>query len=101
MDIAHSLLDEGAMTYTIRYSKNIDWKRFRKLPRRDKERIRKAIEGKLAIDPLTFGKPLRQSLYGCRSLRIGDYRVLYRVHGSTVDILLFGHRSNVYGDATS
>lgn len=87
------------MSYTIRYSEQIDWKQFRKLPADDKKRLLKAIEGKLVVDPLTFGKPLRKSLKGCRSLRVGDYRILYIVTKKTVDILAFGHRSNVYEDA--
>lgn len=88
------------MTYCIRYSRYIDWKRFRKLPSGDKKRMQKAIEGKLTVDPLRFGKPLRRSLFGCRVLRAGDYRIVYRVQGNVVDILLFGHRSNVYEDAS-
>lgn len=86
------------MTYSIRYSKHIDWKRFHKLPMSEKKRFRQAVEQKLVVDPLRFGKPLRKSLFGSRSLRVGDYRIVYRVEGSTVDILLFGHRSSVYAE---
>lgn len=86
------------MTYSIRYSKHIDWKRFRRLPVDDKKRMQKVIEGKLTVDPLRFGKPLRRSLFGCRVLRVGDFRIVCRVQGNIVDILLFGHRSNVYED---
>jgi mRNA interferase RelE/StbE len=86
------------MTYVIRYSPLIDWKRFSKLPHTDKLRMKNAIEKKLAMRPDIFGKPLRQSLTGARSLRVGDYRIVYRISGTVVDILLFGHRSTVYGD---
>jgi len=89
------------MTWVVRYSKHINWRSFRKLPAVDKRRIRQAIEGKLQSDPITFGKPLRKSLFGCRALRIGAYRIIYRIHGNCVDILLFGHRSKVYEDAGS
>ncbi len=87
------------MKYEIRYSKLIDWKRFAKLPRKDKERIKTAIERKLTSRPEIFGKPLRQSLSGCRSLRVGDYRIVFRIDEMTVHILLFGHRSTIYGDS--
>jgi len=84
------------MTYTIRYSEKIDLKRFVKLPKSDRERIKKAIENKLTTHPEIFGKPLRQSLEGCRSLRVGSYRVIFKIVGQTVKILLFGHRSTIY-----
>jgi addiction module RelE/StbE family toxin len=84
------------MTYEIRYHEDIDWKKFRKLSREDRVRIHDAIERKLARDPLRFGKPLRSSLKGHRSLRIGNYRIIYRVEEHTVFVLLFGHRANVY-----
>jgi mRNA interferase RelE/StbE len=87
------------MRYEIRYSEHIDLKRFKRLPTKDKKRIKQAIEKKLAVDPFTFGKSLRKSLYGCRSLRVGDYRIIYRIQGNIVDILAFGHRSWIYTEA--
>lgn len=84
------------MTYVIRYSTQIDFVRFAKLPKSDRKRIKKAIENKLTLRPEIFGKPLRQSLKGCRSLRVGDYRVIYKIVGRTVEVLLFGHRSMIY-----
>ncbi|MBM3231496.1 type II toxin-antitoxin system RelE/ParE family toxin [Candidatus Peregrinibacteria bacterium] len=84
------------MTYILRYSAEIDFRRFAKLPKKDRVRIRKAIEQKLTTHPEIFGKPLRQSLKGCRSLRVGSYRVVYRIVGRTVEVLLFGHRSGMY-----
>ncbi len=84
------------MTYVIRYSTQIDFTRFAKLPASDRKRIKRAIEDKLTTRPEIFGKPLRQSLKGCRSLRVGKYRVIYRIIGRTVEVLLFGHRSVMY-----
>ena len=87
------------MSYIIRYSNHIDWKRFKKIPARERLQLKKAIENKLMTDPYLFGKPLRKSLSGCRSLRVGDYRIIYTIDGKTVEVLLFGHRSMVYDDA--
>lgn len=87
------------MTYSIHYCNLIDWKRLSKLSAKDKRRLKEAIEQKLMTRPELFGKPLRQSLTGCRSLRVGDYRVIYRIVGNTVEIQLFGHRSTIYSDA--
>ena len=86
------------MTYVIRYSAQIDFARFSKLPKTDRKRLKKAIEEKLTTRPELFGKPLRQSLKGCRSLRVGEYRIIYRITGKTVEVLLFGHRSVIYED---
>lgn len=84
------------MTYVIRYSEHIDRKRLAKLPKEHLARIKKAIDQKLTTHPEVFGKPLRQSLEGCRSLRAGEYRVIYTISGKTVSIMLLGHRSTVY-----
>jgi len=65
-------------------------------PKNIRERIRKAIEERLILDPVRFGEPLRRSLAGFRKLRVGDYRVIYQIHGATVAILKIGHRKEVY-----
>ena len=66
------------------------------LPRNLKERIRKAIEQRLYVEPTYFGDPLRKSLQGYRKLRVGDYRIIYRVDKTQVIILKIGHRKEVY-----
>lgn len=62
----------------------------------DKQRIRKSIEAKLLSAPEEFGEPLRRTLKGYWKLRVGDYRVIYKVSGKTVLVLRIGHRSEVY-----
>ena len=66
------------------------------IPANIKERIRKAIETRLLIDPVNYGLPLRKSLQGHRKLRVGDYRIIYRIHEKEIIILKIGHRKNVY-----
>jgi mRNA interferase RelE/StbE len=73
------------------------------VPRLDhaaKQRIKKAIETKLTTDPLRFGKPLRHSLHHLRSVRVGDYRVLYHLDHDAmlVSVVSIGHRRDVYED---
>lgn len=58
--------------------------------------IRDAIRGKLTTYPQTFGKPLRQVLVGCWALRVGDYRVVYKIEKKTVHIIAIAHRSSKY-----
>lgn len=64
-----------------------------------KTRIRKAIEEKIVINPLVFGKPLRNSLKNVRSTRVGEYRIIFMIQGKKVKILAMAHRSIVYSVA--
>jgi mRNA-degrading endonuclease RelE of RelBE toxin-antitoxin system len=61
-----------------------------------KNSIRKAVEEKLQTQPVFFGKPLQFSLYGLRSLRVGDYRIIFQLKKNEVYIVLIAHRSIVY-----
>ncbi|MDE2027841.1 MAG: type II toxin-antitoxin system RelE/ParE family toxin [Candidatus Omnitrophica bacterium] len=66
------------------------------IPGNLKQRIRTAIERRLLTDPVSYGLPLRKSLQGYYKLRVGDYRVIYRLDGHRVIILKIGHRRDVY-----
>jgi mRNA interferase RelE/StbE len=61
-----------------------------------KRRIRTAIENRLAVAPQQYGEPLRKTLKGYWKLRVGDYRVVFKVVGAEVRILGIGHRKQVY-----
>ena len=67
-----------------------------KLPKEWRERVRRAIEERLTTNPNLYGKPLRRSLKGYRKLRVGDYRIVFRIEKSKVKILIIAHRSIVY-----
>ncbi len=84
------------MRYDIQYATLINKKELHHFPKTDLKCIKKAIEEKLTKHPEAFGKPLRFSLKGHRSLRIGNYRVIYRIGGRTVFIIIIAHRSVVY-----
>lgn len=85
--------------YIIEYDTDIEEK-LRELPKSVRGMIRKAIEKKLMVDPITFGKPLRYSLKGYRRLRVGDYRVVYRIIDDKVLVMIvdIDHRKEVYED---
>ena len=70
---------------------------FRKLDKNLQDRIGKKIE-ELKYNP-ELGKPLTANFAGMRSLRIGDYRVLYRIIHNELRILVLdlGHRKSIYG----
>jgi mRNA interferase RelE/StbE len=61
-----------------------------------RRKIKHAIEEKLITHPELYGKPLRRSLKGYRKLRVGDYRVIFRIQGTTVIVFIIQHRSIVY-----
>jgi mRNA interferase RelE/StbE len=58
--------------------------------------IGKAIES-LAVNPAK-GKPLAYDLAGLRSLRTFDYRIIYRIKGKELLIIVIalGHRKEIY-----
>jgi len=66
------------------------------LPENIKDRLSGALEKRLAPDPVRAGRPLKQSLAGHRKMRVGDYRVIYRVLGDAIMVLKIGHRKDVY-----
>jgi len=49
----------------------------------------------LKTDPYA-GKPLRGEWKAVRSLRIGDYRILYQIKGNEIFLLVVGHRRRIY-----
>ena len=62
-----------------------------------KRRIRVTLDG-LLTDTVR-GKPLRGQLLGFNSLRVGRFRVVYRVAQDIVEILTIGPRRTVYEEA--
>ncbi len=68
------------------------------LPKTIRDRIRKAIEERLTQDPISFGKPLRYNRKGTRSMRVGDYRIIFLIEYDLrkVQITKIGHRREVY-----
>jgi mRNA interferase RelE/StbE len=83
------------MSWKIEYNKeavrNLD-----KISISEKNKIFKGIET-LKENP-DLGKQLVGPLKGLRSLRIGNYRVIYKkdLQIITIIILVIGHRKNIY-----
>lgn len=61
-----------------------------------KRNIRHAIETKLTTEPSLYGKPLRNSLKGYYKLRVGDYRIVFRIESKKVKIFAIAHRKYIY-----
>ena len=70
------------------------------LPKSAKELIKRAIDERLTVDPVGFGKPLRYSLVGHRRLRVSVYRVVYYIDTpkKLVVVVAIKHRKDIYSD---
>jgi mRNA interferase RelE/StbE len=84
------------MSFDVIYHEDVVREDIPRLSSTLKKRIREAIEKKLTEKPEIFGKPLRKSLHGYRKLRVGDYRVIFRIERRRVKIFAINHRSRVY-----
>ena len=69
------------------------------LPKTARDQLHRAIERRLMTAPHEYGQPLRKTLKGSWKLRVGDYRVVFRIEESEVIVLAIKHRKDVYGDA--
>jgi len=63
-------------------------------------RIENAIINRLMVNPVKYGYFLRGSLKGYRKLRVGDWRIIYRIVGKEIRIIAIGNRKDVYKFAT-
>ncbi len=84
------------MSYQVEYLEEVVREHIPELPASMKQLIKRAIEERLMVDPVGLGKPLRYSLKGHRRLRVGDYRVVYRIQGHIVVIVAIKHRKDIY-----
>lgn len=89
------------MPFTLRYHPAVRDVDIPDLDARLKSRIRGAIETRLTAAPQKYGEPLRKTLRGYWKLRVGDYRVVYRISGQEVWILGIIHRKDVYSKITT
>jgi mRNA interferase RelE/StbE len=52
--------------------------------------IKRVITEKLKKNPLLFGKNLRESLKNHRSIRVGKFRIIYKIVSKQIHILATG-----------
>lgn len=84
------------MTYSLQYHALVVSLDIPALSHEWRNKIRRAIEERLTTYPEIYGKPLRRALKGYRKLRVGDYRVIFRIEQGVVKIFVIQHRSRVY-----
>ena len=67
-----------------------------KIDMKNRSMIKKAIEERLATHPEVFGKPLQRTLKGYWKLRVGEYRVVFKILENDILVLGIIHRKDVY-----
>ena len=82
--------------YKIEYHELVVREDISSLSKEWKIRIKESIENKLTTHPEIYGKPLRYSLRGYRKLRVGNYRIVFRVQKNVVKIFAIKNRENIY-----
>ena len=85
------------MPFTLRYHPDVKKIDIPKINENLRLRIKKAIEERLQTAPHQYGEPLKKTLKGYWKLRVGDYRVVFKIVETEVWILGVIHRKDVYG----
>jgi mRNA interferase RelE/StbE len=66
------------------------------LPEKVATAVVEFVYGPLTANPRRVGKPLRFDLEGYHSARRGDFRVMYRIGSTAVEVAHVAHRRDVY-----
>ena len=85
-----------AIEFTVVYHQAVVQEDIPRIGEAWRAKIKSAISEKLTTLPDLYGKPLRRSLRGYRKLRVGDYRIVFRIDKKEVKIFVIAHRSVVY-----
>lgn len=87
-----------ALSYTLVYQREVVDEDIPAIPPGLRPRLARAIESRLSTHPEQCGKPLRGTLSGYWKLRVGDFRVVFRISGREVLIHAIRNRRDVYSD---
>jgi len=87
------------MKYKVLYHPDVKEKDLSVINNKIKSRIKNAIERRLMVDPVKYGDPLRKTLKGYWKLRVGDYRIVYKIENVNIFILGICHRKEIYRKA--
>jgi len=84
------------MPYHLVYHAEVRTKDIPSINQNLRDRISRAIDTRLTTEPQRYGEPLRRTLKGYWKLRVGDYRVVFKVVKDEVWIFGIAHRREVY-----
>ena len=86
------------MAYDLIYHSDVEKIDIPGIDSKNKAMIKRAIEERLTTHPEIYGRPLQRTLKGYWKLRVGEYRVIFKIFGNQLRIYGIIHRSNVYRD---
>ena len=84
------------MPYKLIYHADVKKNDLAKIDNKNRTMIKRAIEERPATQPEIYGKPLQRSLKGYWKLRVGDYRIVFKISENTIYILGIMDRKNIY-----
>ena len=84
------------MPFRLVYHHDVKAKDLPRISTEMRSRIKSAIENRLQLAPQIYGLPLRKTLKGYWKLRVGDYRVVFKVEQETILVYCISHRKDVY-----
>jgi mRNA interferase RelE/StbE len=84
------------VAFTVKYHPDVREVDLPRINVKMRERIRRAMESRLMTAPQEYGLPLRKSLGGYWKLRVGDFRIVFKVQGEVVYVLGIRHRKKIY-----
>ena len=86
------------MSYKLVYHADAEKVDLPRIDEKNKSMIKRAIEERLATQPEVYGKPLQRTLKGYWKLRVGEYRIVFKIFGNELRIYGIIHRKRVYRD---
>ncbi|MCX2688359.1 type II toxin-antitoxin system RelE/ParE family toxin [Pseudomonas kermanshahensis] len=76
------------MIWTVRFHPEVE-NDLLQLGRAEAQRVLRVVRERIAGgEPDKLGKPLRGVLAGCRRIRTGDVRIVYRINGTEIVLVL-------------
>jgi len=84
------------MAYQLLYHADVKKVDHPKIDAKNKAMVKRPIKERLTTQPEVYGKPLQRTLKGYWKLRVGEYRVVFRISENDVLILGIIHRREVY-----
>ena len=86
------------MAYNLVYHADVEKVDLPEIDEKNKSMIKRAIEERLKIQPEIYGKALQRTLKGYWKLRVGDFRIVYKIYGNELRIYGIIHHKRVYRD---
>ena len=84
------------MNFKLIYHADVKKVDLPKIDMKNRSMIKKAIQERLATQPEVFGRPLQRTLKGYWKLRVGEYRVVFKILENDILVLGIIHRKDVY-----